>query len=165
LLLTAYAVVVLGTWLLSVARTETTLVTGWALLRLSGAFLLAELVRVVRAGDDWLSLSLVAFALLTAASLPVRDIWVLGRFDEASVRALIEQSLKQLRIGFAPEGTSYRIFDKADSGTITLRASWGGRAVMRIRCDGRSRKIELLRALLRKRFGRLLPRPHIRFGR
>ena len=103
------------------------------------------------------------FPLVLIAAFPFRDRWLVNRYDESAMRQILEHSMGQLRIPFERRDSGYELRVKPGAAGILLRPLPRARAVMRIRDDTGARKVELLRTLVRKRLGRLMPRPHVRF--
>jgi hypothetical protein len=163
LLPAAYALVLLAAAVLSSWRREMTLVRATTVLWLTAAFLVTEIGLALR-GAGLRSPGLVVFPLVLLAVFPFRDRWLVNRYDEAAMGDVLGRSLEQLRIPFERTETGYDLRVKTGVAGILLRPLPRSWAVVRIRDESGSRKIELLRALIRKRLGRLVPRPRIRFG-
>jgi hypothetical protein len=161
-LIAVYGGVLVLTWILSEVRTESTLLRGSGVLVLNGIFLAGEVVRLLRTPGSGLSVSLVVFGLTTAGAFLLRDWWLLSRFDGNETRAVVEQSLRRLRIEYVAEANGYAIRVKSTGGRIELRPLPTRRAAMRITSETPAPKVTLLRSLLVKRFGRLVPRPRVR---
>ncbi len=162
-LIAVYVGVLVLMWILSELRSESTLLKGSSALALNGIFLGAEALRLIRGPRGNFSMSLVVFGLATASAFLLRDWWLLSRFDVNETRAVVELSLRQLRIAYVPEGTGYSIRAKSTAGAIELRPLPTRRAAMRITSEAPAPKVTLLRSLVVKKFGRLVPRPHLRF--
>jgi hypothetical protein len=108
--------------------------------------------------------ALAWFATLSAAALPLRDTWLLSGFDDVRFGSLLEQSLGQLRIPFERDASGYVLTLGTTRARVAIRSLGATRAVVRFESYGTPpKKLGLLRSLLAKRLGRLVPRPRIRF--
>lgn len=186
ILLILYALVVAGAGLASTLRREMTVLRGGTVLAVHAALLTLQAVLLAfstlvagsadggGSGIGWSGLAggegmigaaaLAAFAALTAASSQLRDTWLVSGFDDGSFRSMLEQSLRQLLIPFEREVRGYALTLRTATARVALRAIGTRRALIRFESDGAPpKKLVLLRSLLAKRLGRLVPRPRIRF--
>lgn len=163
LLPAGYAVLILAAAGVSSWRREMTLVSTTSALWLTAGFLLVEIALALRQADAR-SPGLVVFPLVFLAAFRFRDRWIVSRFDETRMREVLEHSMEQLRIPFERQSWGYALRMSSGRAEIRVRPLPWARAVIRIGDESRSRKIALLRTLVGKRVGRLVPRPRIRFG-
>jgi len=159
----AYAILLAAGWILAALRREMTMVRVSSLLWLTAGFLVADLARHVAGWGEPSVLGSVLLAVALVLWFRLRRWWVIGGFDEAEARAVIEGSMDQLRLAFERHGWGYALRTKAGEGQADLKRLPGKHGAFCLVGDRQSAKVLLLRSLLAKRFARLLPRPHIRF--
>ena len=139
--------------LLAITRRTTMLIRGQGFLILT----------VLSAAAGLLRPSLVAvWAAAVAVALLVPRWWLFLWCDRQSIAVQLESAFRMLLITAAPTGAGYTL--KLSDGVvyIDLRTGPCHTAVLRLRQDRRHTKARLLRALLRKKFEPLFPRPKFR---
>jgi len=164
-----HAFLLAGAWAASSVRRETTVLRGGTVLVVHALLLTLQVVLVVAAalasvGSAAGLVALAWFAALSAAALPLRDTWLLSGFDDVRFVSLLEQSLGQLRIPFERDPSGYVLTLGTTRARVAIRSLGATRAVVRFESYGTPpKKLGLLRSLLAKRLGRLVPRPRVRF--
>lgn len=171
-----YAGLVIATLLLSTLRQRPVRVDVRALLFVHAVLALWEAALLLLTSTGSLpvstapgtgssTLDYAAVTLLTigaAASARLRRWWYLSPCDVATARAIVEESLSRLRFEAQPAQDGWTIRSGDVEAALTIRPLPGPGVALHLHSGGASPKVDLLRALLVKRFEPLVPRARIR---
>jgi hypothetical protein len=154
------AIVLAGVVLLSCGR-ETMLLRGEQVFRLTVVFALVSLIALAIRWV-WPAPGVVAFwAGSLACSLLIRGRWILVHHHPRTTAELLEGALTMLLISSERTGSGYTLKLGDRPAIVTVRGMVPGIALLTFAVPGGHKKVQLLRALLAKRFRPVFPRPTI----
>lgn len=137
------------------------LLRGERVFRLTAVFALVSLVPLA---IRWVrpTPGVVAFwAVSLACSIPIRERWILVHYDPRATAELLEAALTMLLIPSERTGPRYTLKLGDRPAIVTVRRIVPGIALLTFVAQGGHKKMQLLRALLAKRFQPVFPRPTI----
>jgi hypothetical protein len=140
---------------------ETTRVRGRRILALTAGFAGAAAVSLAVSGTRPTPGAVGFWTLSLACALAFGRRWILVHHDPRNTADVLEAAMRMLRIPFEPAGPGYAL--KIDKGpaVLSVRQVLPRIALLSWTALGDPAKIELLLALLAKRFRPVFPRPTI----
>jgi hypothetical protein len=157
----AYLAIVLAGVVLLLCGRETMLVRGERVFRFTAVFVLVALgslaLRWVRPTPG-----VVAFwAVSLTCSLLIRERWILVHYHPGATAEVLEAALTMLLIPSERTGPRYSLKLGDRPAIVTVRGIIWGIALLTFAAPDGYKKMQLLRALLAKRFRPVFPRPTI----
>ena len=144
-------------------RSETSLLKGDRFLKFNLLFLGISVVTFFIKNTSPENFVMIGFACIVTISFLFRKNWLLFKYSPLKTSAIVEDSLSRILIPFQKTEEGYTLQLTVGGNTcLRLANFWPNCAIIVFVGDWRTKKVEVLKNLLKKSFSGIFPRPVIK---